>query len=270
MVANTRAQVAERKRHIPLAQMRARAEAARPTRDFAHALQRDHVALIAEVKRASPSRGMLRADLDPARLATLYAASGASAISVLTDATFFNGSLTDLKAARASVELPVLRKDFTLDEYQIYEARAHGADAILLIVRILDDAQLRDCLTLAQSLGLGALVEVHDEAELDRALAADALIIGINNRNLADFTVSLETTERLAPRIPPAKIVVAESGLSTRTDVERVARAGVSAVLVGEALVRSGDVAAKVQELTSVKREASNVRRQTSGVKRKA
>jgi indole-3-glycerol phosphate synthase len=252
ITANTRAEVAERRRRVPLADMRACAESAPPARDFESALKHEHVALIAEVKRASPSRGTLRAELDPAQLARVYAESGASAISVLTDGKYFHGSLADLEAVRAAVDVPVLRKDFVVDEYQLYEARAHQADAVLLIVRILSDAQLRDYLALARSLGLGVLTEVHDEAELDRALAADARILGINNRNLADFTVSLATTERLAPRIPLGKIIVAESGVFTSADVERVARAGVRAVLVGEALMRTGDVGAKVKELCQV------------------
>jgi indole-3-glycerol phosphate synthase len=195
----------------------------------------------------------LRAELDPAQLARVYAESGASAISVLTDARYFHGSLADLETARAAVDIPVLRKDFIVDEYQLYEARTHQADAVLLIVRILSDARLRDYLALARSLGLGVLTEVHDEAELDRALAADARIIGINNRNLADFTVSLATTERLAPRIPSGNIIVAESAIFTRADVERVARVGAQAVLVGEALVRADDIGAKVRELAYVK-----------------
>lgn len=255
IVANTRAEVTERQRRVPLADIRARAESAPLARNLS-ALEREHVALIAEVKRASPSRGALRTDLDPVQLARTYAANGASAISVLTDARFFNGSLADLEAARAAVDVPVLRKDFTVDEYQIYEARAHQADAVLLIVRILSDAQLRDYLALAHTLGLGALTEVHDEAELDRALAVDAPVIGVNNRNLADFTVSLTTTEKLSPRIPRGKIVVAESGIFSRADVERVAQAGAHAVLVGEALVRAGHVSAKVKELANVEQRA--------------
>ena len=254
ITANTRAEVAERRRRVPLADMRACAESAPPARDFESALKHEHVALIAEVKRASPSRGTLRAELDPAQLTCVYAGSGASAISVLTDAKYFHGSLADLEAVRAAVDVPVLRKDFIVDEYQLYEARAHQADAVLLIVRILSDTQLLDYLALARSLGLSALTEVHDEAELDRALAADARIIGINNRNLADFTVSLATTERLAPRIPSGKIIVAESAIFTRADVERVARVGAQAVLVGEALVRTDDIGAKVSELACVKR----------------
>lgn len=259
ITANTRSEVAERKRRVSLTQVRASAEAAPLPRDFARALAHAHscahVALIAEVKRASPSRGALNADLDPVQLARTYAVSGAAAISVLTDAKFFGGSLADLEAVRASVGTPMLRKDFTVDEYQIYEARAHGADAVLLIARILDDAQLRDYLTLARSLGLSALTEVHDGAELDRALAADAPVVGINNRNLADFTVSLATTEQLAPRVPPGKIVVAESGIMTGDDVARVAQAGAHAVLVGEALVGSGNIVDKVRELAGVLRE---------------
>jgi len=249
ITANTRAEIAERKRRVSLAQMCAWAECALPPRDFAGALVHERVALIAEVKRASPSRGALRSGLDPVQLARDYAAGGASAISVLTDGRFFGGSLADLAAVRASVGLPLLRKDFIVDEYQIYESRVHQADAVLLITRILSEPQLRDYLALTRSLGLAALTEVHDEAELDRALTAGASIIGINNRNLADFTVSLETTERLAPRVPPDKIVVAESGIFTSSDVARVARAGVRAVLVGEALVRASDVKAKISEL---------------------
>ena len=253
IIANTHIEIVERQRHVPLAEMRICAESAPPARDFESALRHDHVALIAEIKRASPSRGTLRAELDPAQLARAYVGSGASAISVLTDARYFHGSLADLEAVRAAVDVPVLRKDFIVDEYQLYEARVHQADAVLFIVRILSDDQLRYYLALAHSLGLGVLTEVHDEAELDHALAADARIIGINNRNLADFTVSLATTERLAPRIPSGKIIVAESAIFTRADIERVARVGAYAVLVGEALVRSDDIGAKVSELAHVK-----------------
>jgi indole-3-glycerol phosphate synthase len=253
IIAHTHAEVADRRQRIPLAEMRARAESASTTRDFAGALKREHVALIAEVKRASPSRGTLRAEIDPGQWARTYAASGASAISVLTDDKYFRGSLADLAAVRAAVEIPVLRKDFVVDDYQVYESRAHQADAVLLIVRVLTNTQLCDYLALAQSLDLGVLTEVHDESDLDRALAAGARIIGVNNRNLKDFTVSLATTERLAPRIPHDRIVVAESGVFTRGDVERVARAGARAVLVGEALMRAEDISAKVSELACVK-----------------
>jgi indole-3-glycerol phosphate synthase len=254
IVANKRDEIAARQRRISLSEFRVRAESAPPARDFKSALAGDHVALVAEIKRASPSRGALSAQIDSARLALTYAAHGASAISVLTDKKYFSGSLDDLKGVRVAVEIPVLRKDFIIDEYQIYESRALQADALLLIVRVLSDAQLSEYLALARSLGLSALVEIHDEDELDRALAANASLLGINNRNLADFTVDLATTERLAPRITSDRMVVAESGVLTRADVERVARVGVHAVLVGEALVRSENVGALVKELAAVRR----------------
>jgi indole-3-glycerol phosphate synthase len=196
----------------------------------------------------------LNAQVVPALLARTYAAYGASAISVLTNDKYFQGTLGDLSAVREAVDLPLLRKDFVVDEYQAFESRAAGADAILLIVRTLSDAQLCAYLELARSLGMAALVEIHDEAELERALASDARIIGINNRNLADFAVDLAATERLAPRIPKGHIVVVESGIIGRREVERAACAGGTAVLVGEALMRANDVQAKLQELSSVRR----------------
>lgn len=254
IIANKRIEVAERQRQTPLAELRARAQAALLARDFGRALVGDHVALICEIKRMSPSKGELNVEPDLTRRAQAYASSGAAAISVLTDYKFFGGSLDDLDAVRAVVHIPVLRKDFIVDEYQVFESRASQADALLLIVRALSDAQLRDYLTLTHALGMAALVEVHDEAELERALAADARIIGINNRNLADFSVDLATTERLAPRIPAGHVIVAESGAFRRRDVERVGRAGAHAVLVGEALMRAPDIGAKVRELTSVTR----------------
>ncbi len=255
IVTNKREEVAQRKQQIPLQQLRAAAEARPAARDFPAALVCDHITLIAEIKRASPSRGTLRAEVDPAQWAGVYAAAGVSAISVLTDAKYFGGCLEDLSAARAEVAVPVLRKDFVVDEYQIYESCAARADAILLITRALSDAQLHDYIALAHSLGIKALVEVHDEAEVDRAVVSRAHIVGINNRNLADFRVDLAATERLAPRIPAGCIIISESGVSARSDVERVARAGVHAVLVGEALMRAGDVGEKVRELTGIKRE---------------
>jgi indole-3-glycerol phosphate synthase len=258
ILSNKRKQVAEQKRRAPLAQMRADAQAAPTPRDFARALLRENVALIAEIKRASPSRGMLSANANPPGIARTYAASGAAAISVLTEDKFFHGSLQDLQSVRLAADVPVLRKDFLIDEYQIYESRAHGADAILLIVRALTDDQLRDYLALARSFGMQALVEIHNDEELERAISAGASVIGINNRNLADFTVNLATTERLAPCVPNEIIVVAESGILSRADVERVAGAGARAVLVGEALMRAGDVDAKVRELTSVKLSAAH------------
>ena len=224
-------------------------------RDFLAALRRaPAIALIAEVKKASPSAGVIRADFDPVRIARDYERAGASCLSVLTDEKFFQGSLDYLRQIRAAVKLPLLRKDFIIDERQILEAIEWGADAILLIVAILTDDQLRHFHTLARAVGLTALVEVHDDAELDRALAAGAELIGVNNRNLKFFTVDLGTTERLAARLAEplrtgAKLLVAESGIHTPADVQRLARCGARAILVGESLMRHADIPAKVREL---------------------
>jgi indole-3-glycerol phosphate synthase len=223
-------------------------------RDFAGALRRkNNVALIAEIKKASPSAGVITPNFDPIRIARDYETAGASALSVLTDEKFFQGRIEYLQLIRDAVELPLLRKDFIIDELQIYESVAHGADAILLIVAILDDAQLNGFRELAEQSRLTALVEVHDERELDRALASGATIIGINNRDLKDFSVNLGTTEKLAARLKRGMCakhtLVAESGIHSRADVERLAKAGVDAVLVGESLMRSGDIVAKVKEL---------------------
>jgi len=226
--------------------------ARREPRDFVAALRHPKhgpMALIAEVKKASPSAGVICADFDPVRIAREYEASGAACLSVLTDEKFFQGSLDYLRKIRAAVSLPLLRKDFIIDERQILEAVENGADAILLIVRILTDEQLGRFHSLAVEAGLAALVEVHDEAELERALAVNAGLIGINNRNLDNFTVDLETTARLAAKITN-KLIVAESGLHTAADVERVRRAGAGAILVGESLLRHpGGIAAKIGEL---------------------
>jgi indole-3-glycerol phosphate synthase len=227
-------------------------------RDFFAALQspaRRAPALIAEVKKASPSAGIIRPDFDPVRIAREYEAAGASCLSVLTDGTFFQGSPDDLQRIRAAVKLPLLRKDFIIDERQILEAAEMGADAILLIVRILDDESLSHFHSLAAGAGLAVLVEVHDEAELDRALAIGARLIGVNNRDLDTFKVDLGTTERLAAGIArhaeaKDKLLVAESGIQTRADVERVQRAGAGAMLVGEALLKNPTgIAAKISEL---------------------
>ena len=258
IISNKKDEVTQRKRRITLAEFRDRAESAPAPRDFGGGLCREQVALIAEIKRTSPSRGALRGETSPPQLAFEYAGNGAAAISVLTDQKFFDGDLSDLESCHIAVDVPVLRKDFIIDEYQIYESRAFHADAILLIVRILADSQLREYVALAGSLGMGILMEIQEESEVERALAADARVIGINNRNLSDFTVDLATTERLAPRIwtqagvASGKIIVAESGIFTRADVERVSRAGVHSVLVGEALMRAEHVATKVRELTGV------------------
>ncbi|HEY3861611.1 MAG TPA: indole-3-glycerol phosphate synthase TrpC [Verrucomicrobiae bacterium] len=230
--------------------------AARPEpRDFLAALRqprRGAVALIAEVKKASPSAGVICADFDPVRIAREYEAAGASCLSVLTDEHFFQGSLKYLERIRGAVSLPLLRKDFIIDERQILEAAQHGADAILLIARILDDARLKDFHALAEAAGLAALVEVHDEREMDRALAVGAGLIGVNNRNLDHFTVDLGTTARLAAKAD-GRFLVAESGLHTAADVRQVRLAGAGAILVGESLLRQpGGIAAKIAELLDV------------------
>lgn len=228
------------------------------SRDFLAALRSPRagaVALIAEVKKASPSAGVICKDFDPVRIAQAYEAAGASCLSVLTDEKFFQGSLDYLRQIRAAVKLPLLRKDFIIDERQILEAVEWGADAILLIVAILDDARLQRFHTLATEAGLAALVEVHDEAELDRALAAGAGLIGVNNRDLKTFKVDLATTERLAAKLyaspatrhPP--LLVAESGIHTRADVVRLEKCGAGAILVGESLMRGSDIITKVREL---------------------
>jgi len=232
-------------------------EARADRRDFAGALRRrgrpGEMALIAEVKKASPSAGVICPDFDPVRIARAYEAAGARCLSVLTDQKFFQGSLEYLKQIRQAVKLPLLRKDFIIDERQILEAVEWGADAILLIVAILGDEELRRFHALAAGAGLAALVEVHDEPELDRALAAGADIIGVNNRNLKTFCVDLATTERLAGRLRysggDSVLLVAESGIHSRADVERLAACGAQAILVGESLMKGLDIDGKVREL---------------------
>ena len=227
-------------------------------RDFLAALRQPRhgdIALIAEVKKASPSKGVICPDFDPVRIAKEYEAAGASCLSVLTDEKFFQGSLDYLRQIRAAVKLPLLRKDFIIDERQILEAIEWGADAILLIVAILDDARLKHFHTLATEAGLAALVEVHDEGELNRVMALGASLIGVNNRNLKTFMVDLATTENLAAKLfssPAARhstLLVAESGIDSRADVERLARCGAKAILVGESLMRHGNIGEKAREL---------------------
>lgn len=249
------AEIAESKARVTLAAMQARASDATPPRDMLAALRRETVALIAEVKHASPSRGVLIDSFDPVALGTLYAQHGAAAISVLTDAQFFQGDLAHLSAVRGATDIPVLRKDFVIDPYQVYEARAAGADAVLLIVAALDDVQLAGLHELITALGMAALVEVHNAGELARALAIDPPLIGINNRDLHTFTVSLETTAQLAPLVPADTLLVAESGIFTGADVAQMGRAGAHALLVGEALVTAPDPAARVRELAGQRRE---------------
>jgi len=249
IVADKREELARRRREQPLAALRELVRRMPPARSLAAALRARPPGLIAEVKRASPSRGVLRADLDAVALARTYVEAGAAAVSVLTEERYFQGSLADLKAVREAVDEPVLRKDFIFDMYQVFEARAYGADAVLLIAAILNPGLLASLIALARSLGLECLVEVHDEPELERALMAGAEIVGINNRDLRTFEVDLATTERLRPLVPPEVTVVAESGVHTRADVQRLAALGVHGILIGEALVLADDTGAKIREL---------------------
>ena len=247
--AQTRAEVERRSGGLPLHEIRLRLrDLAEPPRGFGSALKRKaaerQAGLIAEIKRASPSAGLIRPTYDPAAIAREYQAAGAACLSVLTEASAFGGHVADLQIARAAVRLPVLRKDFILGPWQVYESRLIGADCILLIMAALTDAVAAELLELARSLGLDVLVEVHDDAELDRALALDTALIGINNRDLRTLRTDLDTTVRLAPRVPPGRIVVAESGIRTRADVVRLGEAGASCFLVGEALLRQPDAGA--------------------------
>jgi indole-3-glycerol phosphate synthase len=249
IVAHKRGEVEARKVARPNIDL----SGAPPVRDFAAALRRENVRLIAEVKQASPSRGVMRADFDPVGLAHSYEENGAACISVLTDEEFFRGHDRYLTAIREAVEVPLLRKEFIIDPWQIEESRALGADAILLIVAILSPAELREFHARTAELGMAALVETHTEDEVRAALALDPPLVGINNRNLHTFETTLATTERLAPvAAAPGRVLVSESGIATAADVARVARCGARAVLVGEALVRDGDIAARVGELSSV------------------
>jgi len=250
IIANKKEELATTKRRSSLADIKATVADAGPVRGFGKALSTGvGIGLIAEVKKASPSKGVIREDFDPVRIAQTYEESGASCLSVLTESRFFQGSLEYLGRIRKAVKLPLLRKDFIIDEYQIFEARAAGADAILLIAACLEKQQMRDYLGIANSIGLDVLVESHTYQELDRSLFAGAMLVGINNRDLSTFTVSLQATLDLLKDIPDDRIVVSESGIKTRDDVVMLQQAGVDAILVGESLMREKDIGKKVKEL---------------------
>ncbi len=246
-------EVAARRAATPLAALEERARQASPPRGFRAALERGRapgrLALIAEIKKASPSRGLIRADFDAAGLARAYEAGGATCLSVLTDGPSFQGADTDLTAARAAGPLPCLRKDFLIDPWQVAESRAIGADAVLVILSLVGDSLAAELLAEARRLGMDALVEIHDEAEIDRAAALGADLIGINNRDLRTFVTDLAVTERLSEKIPASALLVTESGIFTATDAARLERAGARAMLVGEALMRQADVEAATRAL---------------------
>ena len=253
ILARKAEEVAERRARVPLRELQARAADQSPPRGFAAALEATiaagEPAVIAEIKKASPSRGVIRADFDPAAIARSYADAGATCLSVLTDVDFFQGSDAFLQQARAACTLPALRKDFVVDAYQVHEARALGADCILLIAAALDDARLASLAGLAAELGMDALLEVHDRTELERALQAPSRLLGINNRDLATFDVSLDTTLALRDAVPADRVLVTESGIGTPADVARMRGAGVGAFLVGEAFMREADPGAALRRL---------------------
>jgi len=251
IVADNLEELESRKRSFPLKELQTVALEQPSPLDFASALHGNHISLIAEVKKASPSRGIIRSDFNPVAIAQTYAANGAAAISVLTEARYFQGSLNHLRDIRKALgnRLPLLRKDFLCDPYQVYESRAYGADSVLLIVAILTPEKLKELLGLSHELGMSCLAEVHNEAELEIALKGGARIIGINNRDLTTLTVDLTTTERLRPLIPKDRTVVSESGIKDRSDMEKLKKWGVDAVLIGESLMSAPNIATKMKEL---------------------
>jgi len=247
IVAHKRTELAARKREQPLAELKSRLNDAPKPRGFADALSQPGLSVIAEVKRKSPAKGVLNQSVDPGEQASLYADAGARAVSVLTDQRYFDGTNADLEGVRSRVELPLLRKDFTIDEYHVYEARAIGADAILLIVRAIEQGELTDFQALAHELGMDVLVEVHNEGELERALAAGTQIVGINNRDLGTMQVDVATTRRLRPLVPSGVTVISESGIRSPEDVRAVTAAGIDGILVCEALMSAGDPGATLR-----------------------
>lgn len=250
IIAYKKEELAETKRRVPLADIKSRAAEAGPTRGFGKALSgREEIGLIAEVKKASPSKGVIREDFDPVEIAKTYGRAGASCLSVLTESRYFQGKLEYLGEIRKAVGVPLLRKDFIIDEYQLFEARAAGADAMLLIAACLERRRIEDFLGVAKELGLDVLVESHTYKELDKSLLAGALLVGINNRDLSSFAVSLQTTLDLLKDVPEDRIVVSESGIGTRDDVLMLRQAGVDAILVGESLMREKNIEQKIKEL---------------------
>ena len=249
IIAQKREGLEQRKKSAPLTYLQERIGGQKPPLDLALALKGVHIRLIAEVKKASPSRGLLSPNLNPVELARIYAEGGAAAISVLTEENYFMGSIEHLAAIKEVVGLPLLRKDFIFDPYQVYESRAYGADALLLITTVLSQGQLKEMMSLSHGLGLGCLVEAHNENEVERAVLSGAEIVGINNRDLNSFAVDINTTRHLRSLVPREKVVVSESGIKSRKDIERLERWGVDAVLVGEALISAGDAQSKMKEL---------------------
>jgi indole-3-glycerol phosphate synthase len=249
IVEAKRKEVASLKEMTPLAQLEVAIGTLLPVRDFRGAIDNARCSIIAEVKRSSPSKGRIREEFDPVQIATLYRDNGARAVSVLTDEAFFEGNGAYLSGIRRSIGLPLLRKDFIIDPYQIYETRLLGGDALLLIAGLLDPGQLQEYVKLSTTLGLASLVEVHTKEELDKALAAGAEIIGVNNRDLKTFSTDIKTTLELAPLVPSDRTVVSESGINRREDIEQLMEAGIHCFLIGEALMRAEDIGGKLREL---------------------
>ena len=261
-------EVAEDKKRVSLETLKEQCKKKQKARSFGAALKSStNIRIIAEIKKASPSLGIIREDFNPVEIARIYETGGAAAISVLTDEKFFQGRLSYLTDVKKSVNLPILRKDFIIDSYQIYEARSAGADAILLIAALLTKEEIQHYLELARELDMDCLVEVHSEAELKKVLQTNADIIGINNRDLATFKTDLKTTVRLRPMIPTEKIVVSESGIKSRTDVEKLMKEGVDAILVGETLMKSNDISAKLRELLGIfnHKDTKNTKKERKG-----
>lgn len=249
IMASKRDELDEVKERVPLDELLSCLSDLPSTRDLPSALRADGINIIAEIKKASPSKGIIREDFDPVEIALAYEANGATAISILTEEKFFKGSLVFLSSIREKVSLPLLRKDFIFDHYQLVEARVCGADAVLLIAAVLDDDTLKSLLDGASELGLSALVEVHNEEELERTVQSGAELIGINNRDLKTFVTDIETTRRLIPLVPDDRVIVSESGINTRADIESLKSAGAGAFLIGEALMREPQPGEKLKEL---------------------